>query len=125
MYENSDEAVLALTPKTAKPGTEIKAPSPWPFQSFTVSQSINLVFVEFNKTRAFDAATVSELRSDLAQLADRLDRGSKVLFDFTGVEVFCASSIEELALFNRRLRNKGSRIVLCCLDATVHESFFT
>ncbi len=124
MYEHCDEATLALTPKTAKPGTEVRAASPWSFKTFTVSQSANLVFVEFNRTRAFGAATLSNLRSDLLQLADSLERNSKVLVDFTGVEAFCASSIGELDLFNRKLRNKGSRIALCCLEDTVHESFF-
>lgn len=51
-------------------------------------------------------------------------RSRSFLLDFVGAKSFCADAIDELILFNQKLRTKGSRMALCCLDPTVHQSFF-
>ena len=124
MYEFRDEAIRALTPKTVCPVTEPTAPESWALKHLAVSRSASVTHVEFKKAQTFGKETVSDLRNDFAQLADRLARDSKVLLDFAGVKSICAASIEQLVLFNQKLRIKGSRIALCCLDPTVRECFF-
>lgn len=124
MYEFRDESIRALTPKIARPVTEATAPESWSFKRLAVSLSGCVTHVEFKNSQASEDENVSDLREDFAQLADRLARDSKVLLDFAGVKSFCAASINTLVLFNQKLRNKGSRIVLCCLEPTARESFF-
>ena len=124
MYEFRDEATRALTPKSARPVTEATAAESWTFKHLNVSCSAGVVHVQFKSAQTFGEETVNDLRVDFSQLADRLVRDSKVLVDFVGVKSFCAASIDELNLFNQKLRTKGSRIALCCLDPTVHQSFF-
>jgi anti-anti-sigma regulatory factor len=125
MYEFRDEATRALTPKSARPFTEATAPESWTFQHLAVSHSASLTHVQFKSVHAFGEETANDLRVDFSQLADKLVRDSKVLLDFVGVKSFCAAAIDELILFNQKLRTKGSRIALCGLDSSVHQSFFT
>jgi len=124
MYEFQDEAIRALTPKSAIPANEGTAVESWDLKRLAVSRSANVVLVQFKNAQSCGEGTVSDLREDFSQLADTLLRDSKVLLDFVGVKSFCVASIDELILFNKKLRTKGSRIALCCLDATVQQSFF-
>ena len=124
MYEFRDEAVQALTPKSERFGTETDTPETWTFQYLDVSRAARVTHVQFKNAQAFGEETLNDLRQDLGQLAERLSRDSKVLFDFTGVESLDAASLEALALFNQRLRMKGSRMVLCSLAPAVRECFF-
>ena len=124
MYEFRDEAIQALTPKTAHPITESTAPDSWTFKHLIVSRSASVTHVEFKKTPTLGEETVSDLRQDFAHLADRLVRNSKVLFNFAGVKSFCSASMDALVLFNKKLRTKGSRMALCCLDPAARDSFF-
>ncbi len=124
MYEFRDEATRALTAKSARPVTESTAQESWTFKHLAVSHSARVAHVRFKSALAFGEETKNDLRADFAQLADRLVRDSKVLLDFVGVKSFCAAAIHELVLFNQKLRTKGSRLALCRLDPTVHQSFF-
>lgn len=124
MYDFRDEAIRALTPKTADPVMEATAPESWTFRHLAVSRSASVTHVEFKRAETFGEETVSTLRKDFAKLADQLVRGSKVLLDFAGVKSFCAASIDALVLFNQNLKHRGSRIALCCLDPAARESFF-
>ena len=125
MYEFRDEATRALTPKSARPVTEATAPESWTFKHLAVSHSASVAHVQFKRAQAFGEETANDLRVDFSQLADKLVRDSKVLLDFGGVKSFCAAAIDELILFNQKLRTKGSRIALCSLDSSVQQSFFT
>ncbi len=124
MYEFRDEAILALTPQTAPAAKEATAPESWTFKNLAVSRTANVTHVEFKSSHVFEEEALADLRADFAQLADRLIRDSKVLLDFTSVEQVCAAAINEIVLFNQKLRTKGSRIALCCLDPVARESFF-
>ena len=124
MYEFRDEAVLAITPKSENTVTEATTPESWTFAHLAVSRSASVTLVQFKETRTFEEETVSELRDDFAQLADSLGRDSKVLLDFTGVELFSSDAIDALVLFNQKLQTKGSRLALCCLGPATRESFF-
>ena len=123
MYEFRDEATRALTPKSARSVMEAVA-ADWTFVHLAVSRSETVTHVHFNGAQAFEEETAQDLRADFSQLANGLVRDSKVLLDFVGVNSFCAAAIDELILFNQKLRTKGSRLALCCLDPTVHQSFF-
>ena len=124
MYEFRDEATRALTPTSARPVVEAIDSKSWTFQHFTVSHAAGVTLVQFKRGQIFGEETADDLRIDFSQLADKLVRDSKVLLDFVHVKSFCAASIDEIILFNQKLRTKGSRIALCCLDPTVQKSFF-
>jgi len=125
MYEGRDEAICALTPDSEK--SEQAAPADLlssPFRQMTVLHSASLTHVRLNgETRPADDR-VDDLRDDLSTLADMLDISSKVLLDFGDVESFSSACINELALFDRRLRHRGSRIVLCALTPATRACFF-
>jgi MFS superfamily sulfate permease-like transporter len=124
MYELRDEAIRALTPKSATTATEATAPESWTFVHLAVSRAKGVIDVQFKEPRTFEDGTASDLREDLMRLADLLGRDSKVLLDFSGVVSFNAASISALIQFNRNLQTKGSRIALCCLEPTTREAFF-
>lgn len=124
MYDLCDEAVLALTPKSEQAATESTPPASAEFRHLAVSRSAGVTHVRFKGKREFSEEASDDLRSDFALLAERLDRDSKILLDFTGVSLFASGHAEAIALRNQRLRMKGSRIVLCCLAPAVRDSFF-
>lgn len=123
MYEFRDEAIGALTPNLARPVTEATDPESWAFKHLAVSRSACVTLVEFQPVQTFGEETVSDLREDFAELADRLARDSKVLLDFASVESFNAASIDTLVLFKQTLQTKGSRMALCCLNPATRETF--
>ena len=124
MYEFRDETIRALTPKVEKPATEATAPESWTFEHMAVSRTGSVTHVRFKEAQTAAEETMIHFGSDFAQLADRLGRDSKVLFDFAGVKTFSSASIDALVLLRQMLQIKGSRIALCCLEPSVHESFF-
>ena len=124
MYEFRDEAIRALTPKTTCLAKEPATNETWTLPHFVVSRSAGVTHVEFKKAKTPVKDTGNNLRKDLSKLADSLVIDSKVLLDFDGIKSFCADSIAELVLFNQKLRTKGSRVALCCLEPAVRESFF-
>ena len=124
IYESREEAIQVLTPKSERTATDATAPESWEFRHLAVSRSAGVTHVEFKEAQDFGDETVAELRDDFAQLADQLGRDNKVLLDFTGVVLFGSAFINAMALFNKKLRVKGSRIALCCLAPGVRESFF-
>jgi anti-anti-sigma regulatory factor len=123
MYEFRDEAIAALTPKSARPVTDTTAPESWTFKYLAVSRSACVTLVEFQPAQNFGEETVSDLRDDFIQLADRLTRDSKVLLDFAGVASFNAASIDTLNQFRLTLQAKGSRMALCCLNPVTRDTF--
>ena len=124
MYEFRGEATRALKPESTRPVKESVPQEAWTFKHLAVSRSAGLTHVQFQNEQTFGEETVNELREDFSHLADKLVRDSKVLLDFVGVKSFSIASIDALILFNRKLRTKGSRVALCCLDADVHQAFF-
>jgi len=125
IYEFHDEAVRALGPKAASPTIETKSSESWCFEYLNASQTENVTHVGFKKTQSYTDDTSGELSRDFAKLTGKLAIGSKILVDFTGLSSFSSASIDSLVSFNKNLRHKGSRVVLCCLDPTVRDSFFS
>ncbi len=124
IYASLDEATAALTPKVERAARESGAPESWDFAHLTVTRSTGVTRVQFKETNDFDEATLTALRSDFAQLADKLDIDSKVLVDFTGVNLLHTPFIDALLQFSKQLRTKGSRIALCCLAPSSLAAFF-
>lgn len=124
MYEFRDEAIQALTPRTYRVVSDAAVSESWTFTHLAVSNAASVTHVEFKGAQSFGQETLHDLREDFSELAGRLDKDSKVLLDFAGVKSFSSDSIDVLVLFNRQLRTKGSRIVVCCLDPAVRASFF-
>jgi hypothetical protein len=124
MFDFADEATAALASKVSPQLAESDDPSAWTFAHLFAVRSGAVVHVRFKEANAFGADTLGELQNDFTQLARRLVNDSRVLLDFTGLSEFCAASIDALALFNRKLQSKGSRIALCNLPPDVKASFF-
>ena len=124
MFDFPDEATLALASKSTRTTTESDDPASWTFQQLTASRAASVTLVKFKKPKCSDAESEGELREDLSQLADLLVNDSRVLLDFEGLHEFSSSSIDALALFNRKLQSKGSRIALCNLEPAVQASFY-
>jgi hypothetical protein len=104
IYESREEATQAMTPKVEKAAMDSSALSSWQFEHLIVSRSAGVTHVRFTAAKDFEEATVSGLRRDFAQLADTLGIDSKVLVDFTGVELFSTPFIDALVVFSRQLR---------------------
>jgi hypothetical protein len=124
MYEFRDEAEGALTTKSENLAPSATAPESWTLRHLAVSPSAGVTHVTFKEATNFADETIDDLREDFVQLADRLVKDSKVLLDFTGVVFFSPASIRALTQFHEKLRTKGSRLVLCCLDAAARDCFF-
>jgi hypothetical protein len=124
IYEFRDEAIRALTPTSVTSATDTTVPETWTFRYLTVSRSASVIHVGFKGAKDFAEDTVNDLRLDFSQLADALVRDSKLLLNFADVNLFCTASIDELIPFKQKLRIKGSRMALCCLDTAVRKSFF-
>jgi anti-anti-sigma regulatory factor len=124
MYDSRQEAIGALASRSDQPVTEAAGQETWTSEHLAVSRSARVTHVEFKRPQILGEETVCDFREDFAQLADRLDRDSKVLLDFAGVVSFSSAAISTLSQFNQKLRSKGSRMVLCSLDPTARECFF-
>ena len=125
MYEQLDAALDALTPRTEKVATEITAPETWDFSHLEASRVADKILLRFKGSHSFDEAELGPLREDFTRLTGLLGRDSRLLLDFTGITLFSAASIRELAQFSRNLQSKGSRVVLCCLEPDVSATFFS
>ena len=123
IYEFRDEATSALTRKTTHATTEVANKASRTYQHLAVSQSKSVTHIEFKRAEGVGDNDVSELREDFSRLADELVRDSRVVFDFAGSGSFGVAAFDALVLFSRKLRRKGSRIVLCRLDPAVHPVF--
>lgn len=124
MYEQRDEALDALTPRTEKTATEVTAPETWDFAYLQASRVADKILLRFKGTQIFDDSVLGALRDDLTRLTGFLGRDSRLLLDFSDVTLFNAAAIRELAQFSRNLQSKGSRVVLCCLEPDVSAAFF-
>jgi len=122
LYEIRDEAIEALTPKNAVKFDHDHLDSS-NYQQISITALDLILHVQFSSKR-YDEATLAELTGDFLELSKVLAMNSKILIDFENVEAFCPRSIDLLAEFNKKLRNKGSSVVLCCLDEEVMKSFF-
>lgn len=124
IFDLRDEALRALTPKSVGLVTDSTLPKSSTYNYLAISNSAVVTHVEFKRCQALGEETVSDLSTDFAQLAANLPIDSKVLLDFTHVKSFCVANVDELILLNRRLRHRGSRVVLCCLSAEASEHFY-
>ena len=123
IYAVRDEAIAAITPKNLALQVDVDMEFPT-FRQLSVSTKGCIVNVGFVGSQSYGPETLSELNEDFSKLSQLLAIDSKVLIDFNDVEAFCAGSIDATAEFNKRLKNKGSRTVLCCISPNVLENFY-
>ena len=124
IYESRDEAGWELMPKAHKDVNDIAASETWSFKQLNVSHLAGIIQIQFKEADLSAPEIIAEVQDDFAQLADKLSGNSRVLIDFTGVQMFGSAGINALIMFNRRLKIRGSRMVLSCLDANVRATFF-
>ena len=124
IYESRDEAAWELMPKTHKAANDVVDSESWSFKHLVVSQIAGIIQVQFCEAALLAQELVAQIQDDLAHLAEKLNGNSRVLLDFTGVQMFGTAGINALIGFNKKLQIRGSRMVLCCLDTNVRASFF-
>jgi hypothetical protein len=124
IYESRDEAAWELMPKTHKTANEVTDAESWSFKQLVVSPLAGIMQVQFREAALLAQELVAQIQDDLSHLASKLNGDSRVLIDFTGVQMFGSAGINALIGFNKKLQNRGSRMVLCCLDTNVRASFF-
>lgn len=124
IFDFRDEAIRALTPRSADHVTGESVLESWDFTLLTASRFDSVTNVRFKNPDKLNDGDVSALRRDFAQLTERLGSASKILLDFSGLASISSDSIDTLATFNKSLRHKGSRMVLCCLDSTARNYFY-
>jgi hypothetical protein len=125
IYEERDEAIRALTPKSVEMDvTTLAARLQSNFSHLDVSRGAVVTHVQFKGASAFPDEAEGELQEDLQKLVDLLDIDSKVLLDFADVDSFGPACVNALVVFERKLRNRGSRTVLCSLAPDTRASFY-
>ena len=123
IFDFVQEASDALASKSARVNTYALDPDLWRFRHLDAAiKPSGMAHVTFKQEKA-ESESMSDLGKDLADLVELLTNGSRVLLDFEGVRAFDADAIRKLGEFNRKLQNKGSRVVLCNLEPTVQASF--
>lgn len=123
IYTSCDEAAWELMPKAAKTGNDPGALTT-SFKQLVVSRLVGITQVRFKEAALSTPEMLTQAQDDFARLADELGGDSRVLIDFTGVQMFDAAGVNALIGFNRKLQLKGSRMVLCCLDTNVRAAIF-
>lgn len=125
MFDFLQEASDALASKSAPAHPYALDPDLWRFHRLNVAiRPSGVVHVTFKPQGGDEPNWGSEFGKDLTDLTDLLNNGSRVMLDFEGVQAFDADAISKLGTFDSKLKNRGSRIVLCNLDPTVRSSFF-
>lgn len=125
IFDFLQEASDALASKSACVNAYTIDPSQWEFRELHAElRPSGVVHVTFKRHAYDDPKTRSDLAIDLTELAELLANNSRVLLDFEGVLAYDSDSVTKLAEFDSKLRNKGSRFVLCNLESAVRDSFF-
>ena len=125
IFDFLQEASDALASKSARVNTYELDPDLWRFCLLDVAiKPSGVVHVTFKQHTDSESKLMSDLGGDLVDLAELLTNGSRVLLDFEGVLEFDSDAIIKLSKFHSKLRQKGSQVVLCNLDSSVHASFF-
>jgi hypothetical protein len=126
MFDTYDEAATALESKTSQKIVQqnYETDEVRTFRCLAVSRGACVIHVTFKSQSRPEQDDASNLRVDFAKLAGSLVNDSPVLIDFEGLGEFSARSVDELALFCRKLQTKGSRLALCNLGGAVRASFF-
>ena len=125
IFDFLQEASDALASKSARVPTYALDPDLWRFRQLDVAiKPSGLAHVTFKQHADSESDLINDLTKDLADLAELLTNGSRVLLDFEGVRTFDADAIAKLTDFHGKLQHKGSRVVLCNLAPTVQASFF-
>jgi hypothetical protein len=124
MYDFRDEAVHALTYNSVSRVKDDVDLQSWDFNLIVATQSTIVTYVEFKKDADCKNEVTSAFPQDIAALTSLLAVNSRVLLDFTGLKTFSLAFIDTLMEFNTELKHRGSRLVLCCLEPAVRDSFF-
>lgn len=125
MYESREEAIDELAPKSEHAVSRGSPLESWSLRRLSVMRLDGSMVVQFPQGESLDGDAAKDLREDFAELADTLDRDSKVLLDFTGVTECPPLLVDTLVSFCKRLRTRGSRLVLCCLGTSAQKVFFS
>jgi hypothetical protein len=125
MFDYRDEAIHELSPKSVSDSAARDQPLELVLNHLSVSRSGGVTELGFKGIHPCGTENVALLVADLAQLANQLERGGKVLVNFKNVPLVDVGFIDALAQLKQKLRTRGSRVAICCLEPTARESFFT
>lgn len=123
MYDFYDEAADKHNVRSGDttPVSELESTE---FNHLAVTQADRIVRIAFRNGEVAEDPTTCPYREEFARLASLLRNDSRVIVDFAGVAQFPAISIDTLETFDRRLKSKGSRLILCNLQSEVKAVFY-
>lgn len=124
IYETLDEAIREVLSRTDRTTLDVTNPAEWTFKYVSVAREAGVTLVRFTQPQLAGEEIISGVRDDFSKLADQLSNDSRVLIDFTAVETSSSSIISILNLISKKLRTKGSRLVLCGCNDKVKAIFF-
>ncbi len=87
----------------------------------TTKQDGTLV-VELGETKILDESTISKLGEELLNLASGIPE-PKMVLDFANVGHMSSSVLGMLITLHKRLRERGGRLLLCNIRASIYEVF--
>lgn len=90
-------------------------------------EAINVVdragdrIVSFRSKRLIDEMTIRDLGRDLLALAE--GETGRLILNFQGVETIASTMLGKLITLDRKLRERGQRLVLCRLEPSLQDVF--
>jgi anti-sigma B factor antagonist len=82
----------------------------------------DLATVKFNDKKIVDSANIEEMGEELMSLVDK-DKMKQVLLNFEGVEFLSSAALNKLILVDRKVKQAGGNLRLCCLREEIKEVF--
>jgi anti-sigma B factor antagonist len=83
-----------------------------------------MTVVHFVDKRILDKPNIEEIGDQLFQLVDDLGR-TKLLVDFSNVEYLSSAALGKLITLDKKIQAAGGWLVLCNVEAKIHEVFRT
>ena len=123
IFDSVDEAIREVTSRTEKIAPDDSDPDSWTFQHLVVKREVGVTLVHFTAPN-LTGDMMPAIQQDFTLLAERLNKDNRILVDFTDVESANPYLISSLSQFTKKIRNKGSRVVLANLNPSVREVFF-
>ncbi|MCR9293986.1 MAG: STAS domain-containing protein [bacterium] len=82
----------------------------------------DLATVRFNDKKIVDSASIEEMGAELMSLVDK-DKMKHILLNFEGVEFLSSAALNKLILIDKKVKQAGGNLRLCCLREEIKEVF--
>jgi anti-sigma B factor antagonist len=93
-----------------------------PRQHLRVEYIGDMTLVHFNDKKILDKPNIQEIGEQLFRLVENLER-KKLVLDFGKVEYLSSAALGKLITLQKKLKTVGGWLVLCNIEAKIHEVF--